>query len=1175
MKMKGYALSGAILAVLWTSLMARAGEVELPPRGEGALAFEVDACSFRWQEGGGYEEVVFRFPIAQLRFLRQASGVYLARYRPALRVLNEAGEVAQRVEAESRMEVDSIAATGDARRMFMDMVQVRLPPGRYRGELTLSDLQGTGSGQAVFPMEVPAYETGRLGMSDLYLASGIDPEGAGKGLQIFRKGDHLLLPNPSRTYPQETPLLFYFEVYHLGRQAHRVQLQVLDPYGHAVWQDRRDFPGYREEARFVEGAPLRGLPPGTYTLRAEVTAGPERVVSERRFEVSGEAPLPAEAFDRARMEAGHRLLERYDPAAAAVYERLDRTDRGCFLYGFWTARNAPVARAYYGPLLGYGGHQVSGALLRALGLSGVVARRVDQAYADRLARPDTAQAQEALEIIKGLLKEDGGDPLARAALGYVRLEQGALAEAERAFEEAMQRIDNPMYRIDNLLPEVLNGVGLAKMGRRDWARAEVSFERALALRPGPARVNLALCRFLAGQGDPSTHSTGSGQAGSGQALKEAAEADPNHPEVFYIQGRIHERRGELKDAGAAYARQVAVNPTHARARYDLGRVCLKQGRRDAAVRAWRELMEARPDFRGVCLLSLLEAYQQMGETGAAQQLMSEHLRTLDEGTRALVEDVRLVATPEEARACEALSAEARPGFVRAFWQGRDPTPATPGNERLVEHYRRVLYAMQHFSGGRRPWDRRGEVYIRYGEPAHRSRAGDVRYETDPAAVRVKERLWMSIPQDGRKEIVARMNRLRTSFRDVEVRDVRGRNVDVSDFESVEFELNPNRPHFGATSDEGSGDYRRTTEISHLDRGLGTESIRGYPLFPVDGGTQWEYWIYPDVAGGIEVVFVALSVRGEFDYPDLPQGRALSDFNAGLWAVRRPDRVVASAVRQQGDAYRPQARALNFHFDTADFRGEGGKSRLEVYYGVPLAELPEGERAGGRLERGLALFDSLWTPVFRKVEPMPYQVGAGVEREAGTLLVDQAALNLPPGRYRLGVQVRDPEGGLEGAYTRELEVEDYAGRALRLSDIELAGEVVEDPAVREKGGRRVTPLPSATYRPGQSVMIYYEVYGLTPDASGRTRYRMDYRIVPQQGRPVAVRVLRAVGRLLGIEQEKVVTISYEQTGEAVTEFNYLEIDVSGSKGGRYELGVTVTDLNSRAQASKKATFQIGD
>ena len=1152
MKMKGYALFGAILTVLWASSMARAGGVELPPRGEGMLTFEVDACSFRWQGGGGYAEVSFRFPVARLQFLRQASGVYLARYRPALRVLNEAGEAVRRVEAESQVEAEGQGP----RRMVMDMVQVRLPPGRYRGELTLSDLQGPGSGVAVFPMEVPAYDAGRLGTSDLYLASEIVPEGAGKGLQIFQKGDHRLLPNPSRTYRQETPLLFYFEVYHLGRQAHRVQFQILDPYGHAVWQDRRDFPGYREDARFVEVAALRGLLPGTYVLRAEVTAGAERAVSERKFEVSGEVPLPAEAFDRARMETGRRLLRRWGgPAEAVAYEPLNRVDRGRFLYGFWTARNALVARAYYGPLLGYEGHEVAGALLRALGLSRVVAKRVDQAYADRLTHPDTAQVQEALGIVKELLKEDEGDLLARVALGYVRLEQDALAEAERAFEEAMQRIDNPMQRIDNPLPEVHNGMGLAKMGRRDWDRAAASFERALALRPGwrTVRVNLALCRFWMGQGD----------------LKEVAGADPNHPEMFYIQGRIHERRGELKDAGAAYARQVAVDPTHARARYDLGRVWLKQGQRDAAVREWRELMEARPDFREVCMLPLLEAYQQVGEAGAAQGLISEHLRTLDEETRALVEDVRLVATPEEAQVCEALSPEALPGFVRAFWQGRDPTPATPGNERLVEHYRRVLHAMQHFSEGRRPWDRRGEVYIRYGEPAHRSRAGDVRYETDPAAVRVKERLWMSIPQDGRKEIVAQMGRLRESFRDVEVRDVRGRNVDISDFESVDFELNPNRPFFGATSDDENGDYRRTTEISQLDRGLGTESIRGYPLFPVDGGSRWEYWIYPDVAGGIEVVFVALSNRGDFGYPDIPQGRALSDFNAGLWTARRPDRVVDSAVRRQGDAYRSPARPLNFHFDTADFRGDEGKSRLEVYYGVPLAELPDSERVRGRLERGIALFDSLWTPIFRKVEPMPYAVGSGVEREAGTLLIDQAALNLPPGRYRLGVQVRAPEGGLEGAYTRELEVEAYAGRTLMLSDVELAGEVVEEPAVREKGGRKVTPMPSATYRPGQPVAIYYEVYGLTPDTSGRTRYRMDYRIAPQQGRPVAVRVLRAVGRLLGIEQridnslqKKVVTISYEQVGEAATEFNYLEIDVSGSKGGRYELGVTVTDLNSR-------------
>ena len=159
-------------------------------------------------------------PVAQFAFLRQNSGIYLARYKPSLRVLNDDGEVVQQVEAESRLTAESLEATVDTDRMVYDMVQVRLPTGRYRGELTLSDLQADRAGLAVFSLDVPAYDPGKLGMSDLYLSSGFNPQGAGESLEMFRKNGRLILPNPARQYQRGAPIYLYFEVYYLGYQSH-------------------------------------------------------------------------------------------------------------------------------------------------------------------------------------------------------------------------------------------------------------------------------------------------------------------------------------------------------------------------------------------------------------------------------------------------------------------------------------------------------------------------------------------------------------------------------------------------------------------------------------------------------------------------------------------------------------------------------------------------------------------------------------------------------------------------------------------------------------------------------------------------------------------------------------------------------------------------------------------
>ena len=1131
-----------------------ADEIDLPPQGEGPIAFEVDVCSFRWQGHEGYEEVTLRFPVAQFAFERQKDNVYVARYQPSLRVLDAANKVIQHVEAESEMTAESLAATTDPARMFLDMVQVRLPTGTYRGELTLRDLTTGRSGVAVFEIVSPKYEAHVLGMSDVYLAEGFNPTNAHAHLDIFRKDGRIVVPNPSRRYEPYTPLFFYFEIYELGFQAHDVSMQIVDRYGHVVREDVRSFPGFRGDARFSEGIALDGLLPGIYTLHVKVDAGKESVVRQRKFQIWGDAPIPSDTFDSKRVATARDLLAQYgDEKKATFFDQLDRVEQARYVYGFWLEKNAVVALGYYGPRLEYGGLDVTPAFLSGLGLAKNLANRIDAGYVARLAEPDTIQAQMARDVLKALLKKEPNDLLAQAAVGYAYFAEGNLPYGERAF--------NDVNRQGGVLPEVYLGQGLAHLGRKDWQKAQTAFEQALALRAHwrPAKMQLFVTQFLA-EGDLN-------------ALDSLLVLSPRDLAWWYVKGRLLEQQGDWVGAGEAYTRQALINPLHERARFDLARVWFRQDQFADAAAVWRHLFDTRPTLRLACVDPLLSAYLQMGDTGAAQSAISSYLHTVDDVTRALLEDIRLVASVDELARYEALPLEARPVFIREFWQKRDPTPVTSGNERLVEHYRRVVHAMTHFADGQKPWDKRGEIYIRYGPPAHVSKSDDIRYETDADVVKVKDRLLMAIPFEGRKEIVARMGRLRTSNRDVQYQGEDAGDVIVADFESIDYELNPNRVFFGGGEARNDGKYYDDAQDSHRDRGAGTEIIRGFPLFPVDGGTRWEYWIYPDVAGGIEIVFTALDAKGVYDFPDMPQGRILAQYNQGLWTSKRPDRVVSSAIRQQSEIYRPRSNDLAFHFETADFLGQSARSRLEVYYGIPLMHLVDSVRTAGQVTRGIALFDSSWAPVFRKTALLPFSVTDVRAVGEGALLVDELALNVPPGRYHLGVEVTDDERRLMGAYTREIDVEPYVGDALMLSDIEMAGSVVEDAQVQLKGGRKVVPMPSKTYRPGQPVSIYYEVYGLGKDEFGQTHYEMDYRISPKKGKPIAVTVLRAIGEFLGMEEKKVVTISYAQRGQDKTEYNYLEIDVSGSESGQYELVVTVRDLVGGTSVQKDVVFGI--
>ncbi len=1147
--------------MIWVVLMVMAtpcwaGDEALPPKSDGVLTFEMDACAFRWQENDCFVEITLRFPVAQFAFAQKDTLGFVARYQPALQLMNLSGEVVQELKTESQMTAESLEATTDPDRVFVDMVQVKVPPGRYRGVLTLRDLETGRSGEATFSFEAPEYVPAKLAMSDLYLSSGFDAPSQDAHMNIFAKDGRIVMPNPSRAYRSDEGLFFYFEVYHLGFQKHDVTMQILDRYDHIIWQDTRSFTGFRSDAQFAEGVPLDGLLPGVYALQVAINTGQEQVVSKRNFQVLGDVIIPAETFDAPHEDHAQKLLKRFgNEAVAKVYEGLDRVARGAFLYGFWLAHNPIVAKAYYGPLLGYGHIDTSPELLKAIGLGDLLAKRTDATYVDRLALPDTMLARQARDVMKVVMNHDPNDFFAQVAVGYAYFAGGDLPNGEQVFIKAQRK--------GGALPEVYNGLGLAQLGRKDGRAAQTAFDQALVLRPRwtVALANRLLGSFLLGKSE------------GVQALDSLLVVMPRDLSWGYAKGRMKERKGDFIGAEAAYIHQVAINPAHVRARFDLGRIYFRQEAYIAAIAIWQSLLKSHPEFQSACLEPLLSAYLKLGDTAGAQETIGMYLRMMDDATRVLLQDIRLVASVDELQAYEALPSEMRPAFERAFWQKRDPTPVTSGNERLVEHYRRVLHAMTHFSEGQKPWDKRGEIYIRYGPPAHISKKGDVRYETDPAVVKVKDRLLMGIPADGRKEIVARMSRLRTSTQDVIYQGEDAGDLVVSDFESIDFELNPNRQFFGGGEDRNDGKYYDDAQDSHRDR-QGTDNIRGYPLFPVDGTTRWEYWIYPNVAGGIEVVFTALDARGNFGFPDMPQGRALSNNNQGIWTSRRPDRVVAAAIHKQSEIYRSGTQDLDFYFDSAHFRGEDTWSRLEVYFGIPLETLVDSSRLEGQVLRGIALFDSVWTPVYRKMVSVPFAVASLGAVSEGTLLIDEVSLHVSPGTYHLGVEVRDPDRNVVGAYMQDVVVTGYHANALQVSDIELVGSVVEDVSFKNKGGRKVVPMPSKTFLPKQPVGIYYEVYGLTQDEFGQTHYQMDYRLEPKKGKPIAVTILRAVGQLLGIDEKKAVTISYEQKGSAETEYNYLEIDVSGSETGRYELEVMVTDLNSGQKTKKQIVFGIG-
>jgi GWxTD domain-containing protein len=83
----------------------------------------------------------------------------------------------------------------------------------------------------------------------------------------------------------------------------------------------------------------------------------------------------------------------------------------------------------------------------------------------------------------------------------------------------------------------------------------------------------------------------------------------------------------------------------------------------------------------------------------------------------MLEPLAIIAETDEIDYLRSLAPEDQAGGWEEFWSRRDPTPDTPRNEALLEFFRRVRHADQHFRSFGPGWrSDMGRVYIKFGAP---------------------------------------------------------------------------------------------------------------------------------------------------------------------------------------------------------------------------------------------------------------------------------------------------------------------------------------------------------------------------------------------------------------------------------------------------------------------------
>lgn len=797
------------------------------------------------------------------------------------------------------------------------------------------------------------------------------------------------------------------------------------------------------------------------------------------------------------------------------------------------------------------------------------AATLDALLAEGITLYDQRKFEEAKTVFEEAVRLKSRSGEARYWLGVSHYELGEDREAAKQLRIAV--------RHERKNPDAHLALGRTYMRMKNrMVDARKSLKQALRYDPEHSEVHyyLGIAYMAQSKRDPAAPLY---VMQARRSFSSAAAAKPLHPDAYYRLGLTYENPSrDYKKALALFYRQLMVKPDHRDALYHLERCSymLKQFQEgiDLLTQVVDVHGDAVPDYVHTLINKLsATSLQSQSRYAEADQAYGEFLAGAAPEERAHYMDLAYVTSEEEFRQYQALETEeANAEFRRRFWAARDPKPATAVNERLVEHYRRVMHAREHFSRGQQPWDRRGGIYIRYGEP---------------------DDLQHFIMQTGEN---AMKNYQPTG--DARIDAIRERNFILRYRLKVDNAgMTWSDPATRGTRDPDAGDYLSDLEsqqdaysniVSSAVTGkevANTASRLAISTRAQSLGFLAESWVY--LEHNLELFFVDQVGVGKFDYP--LQVHEMNIAEAVVQDKNHPRRIAAALIEQTPESYQFNygGGPLRFMYDIVSYKGRDGLAEVETAYMVPAEQLEtvkDGQGLRTWFDGHMVFHDDDYNRVAqtsRRIGPIdrplvPASVnGPGIELHTGMM-----EMKAPPGSFHAAIEVQDETTRRIGIYEQAYAVPDYAGDALVLSDIKLAVSIApadstHGPFVRN--GLEIVPNPARMYQRTDPVHFYYEIYNLALSESGRTAYRVELE-VKNKDRPQNLfwRILKGIDRLVRrTDNEQSVLMVFENEGNRSDEYSYTSIDTGATPTGAYEMTVRVTDLHSGQTATRQKVFVV--
>jgi tetratricopeptide (TPR) repeat protein len=758
------------------------------------------------------------------------------------------------------------------------------------------------------------------------------------------------------------------------------------------------------------------------------------------------------------------------------------------------------------------------------------------------------EQQQLATIAQEILNEDPKNAIALYALG------AAQHAIEAGSEDAIKNLEKALKSDPRLLDAYLLVAEVYQNAAGDAAentkRAERWLKKAVEQEPAFAQAWLSLARLI--ENDLRYDTTV-------QTLRDAVLANPQKVELYhaYIRKMLwYEKYGDAFAVLDAITAHMAYDHPYIIQKADIffreGDLAEAMGLLDSLQGYIYKDTKAR-----FYLLRAKILFEQFKDEEGQQNYWKAVASVIDSAdAKIFLDDLCYIMLDSEYEQYENLKPDEFWDFMLKFWLKRDPDLATRENERLPEHYRRVFYARQNFrrfvdgrynetlieqehyhSGARNPtqfdrtstvrnassgaWIKRG-IKVQVGDDLMNNMVSQAIFENrdldDLGLIYVKHGQW----DDWETAILDQYN--------------------VVENKTVQYHRQGNRP-------EMLFHFVKYGEI----RGWCIESL---PHYYINRGR-----FGPDYARAERSA--AMNRRStEYEFEEYDLNQRLTEETA---------HDVQVALTTESSEYEPPGGEIRLPMQFLFFKDNENKIRMEWYY------LLMGDRIGINAsdlanylhyKKFVGLFDSTWTEVLhaQRDEHVPVQMAP--EEWHASSMVRREQIVVSPGLYYCETHIDDYETGNVVIQRDTLYAPNFYADSLCLSDILLSGTILpaEKDAQFTINDLSFRPHMFWAFDKKQPVGIYFEVYNLSPAASGTATFDVTCTLKAKDKKQSLLQKI-----FTRQQQEVSIVNEYEASGQ--DDQIYINFNFEDQKKGMYDLIVRIVDRESGEQAEKRVELEL--